>query len=208
MAMHELAPLDGWQQTFIATIAPELALRISEVPLLSQVSVRCQPRSAAAERIEAALELRLPRRFGEYLRVAEIDACWLGPDEWLLIAPAGRVAATLDTIAAAAGDEHLLALDVSASRSCIQLSGADARYVLAKGTHEDVGHATFAGQRVVQSLLASVPIILQLHSDDTFRIFVRNSFASHLAQWLVDAAREIVCARRHGLDALHRRSVA
>jgi sarcosine oxidase subunit gamma len=175
------------------------------VTFLSQVLLRVDPQCPAAERIEAALNLQLPRRFGEYSRGGNGDVFWLGPDEWLLIAPPSRAAALLATIEAAAGGDHHQALDVSANRTCIELSGADARYVLAKGSHENTAPAAFAGQRVVQSLLAKVPIILQLHSEEIFRVFVRNSFASYLAQWLLDAAKEIVHARRHGLDDWHRR---
>ena len=96
-----------------------------------------------------------------------------------------------------------MVLDVSANRTCIELHGTDARYVLAKGCHDNLAPQVFRGALCVQTVVAKVPVILQLKSDaPVLRVFVRNSFAAHLARWLLDAADEIVSARRHGYDNL------
>lgn len=205
MAMHDISPLCGWQERFDTLAHASLALRVRQVPFLAQVLLRIDPLLPATKQIEHALGLQLPSRFGEYSRAGGIDACWLGPDEWLLIAPAASATAVVATIAAPAGQAHHMVLDISANRTCIELSGADARYVLAKGSHEDIAPAAFSGSRVVQTVLAKVPVILQVHSPAAFRIFVRNSFAVHLARWLIDSASELIAARRHGVDALQER---
>jgi len=205
--MHDISPLAGWQERFDAAADTRLALRLRELPFLTQVLLRMDPQLAAANLFQQTLGLSLPPHFGFYTRASDLDACWLGPDEWLLVALPGGASTMVETITRTIGPAHHLVLDISANRTCIEMRGADARYVLAKGCHEDTSSAAFNGHRVVQTVLAKVPVILQLQTDDpAFRIFVRNSFATYLAQWLLDAAREIALARLHGLDGLQERS--
>jgi sarcosine oxidase subunit gamma len=96
---------------------------------------------------------------------------WLGPDEWLVLG--GREA------------DFEIACDVGANRVVLELSGADARTVLASGTALEL-RALQPG-RCAQTLLARAQVILQCTAADTFRIFVRPSFAPYLRAWLEDA---------------------
>jgi sarcosine oxidase, subunit gamma len=96
---------------------------------------------------------------------------WLGPDEWLVLG--------------AREADFELACDVSANRIVLELAGPDARTVLASGTTIDL-RALNPG-RCAQTLLARAQVILQCTADDTFRIFVRPSFAPYLRAWLEDA---------------------
>jgi sarcosine oxidase, subunit gamma len=202
-AMHEISPLANWQERFDAAADVSLQLRLRELPFLSQVLLRLDAQQPVAAAIQGALGLELPLHFGIYTRSGGLDACWLGPDEWLLVAPGGAAGGLVENVTRAAASAHHLVLDISANRTCIELRGTDARYVLAKGCHENTAKPNFSGCRVVQTLLAKVPVILQLQADEpVFRIFVRNSFAEYLARWLVDAAGEIRSARHHRLDAL------
>jgi sarcosine oxidase subunit gamma len=98
---------------------------------------------------------------------------WLGPDEWLVLG--GREA------------DYAVACDVSANRVVLELSGADARAVLAAGCAIDLRPRAFGPGRCAQTLLARAQVILQCTADDTFRIFVRPSFAPYLRAWLEDA---------------------
>ncbi len=96
---------------------------------------------------------------------------WLGPDEWLVLG--GRET------------DYEIACDVSANRVVFELSGPDARTVLAAGTAIDL-RALEPG-RCAQTLLARAQVILQCTAVDTYRIFVRPSFAAYLTDWLEDA---------------------
>ncbi len=98
---------------------------------------------------------------------------WLGPDEWLVLG--GRE------------DEHRVAVDVSANRVVFELAGADARAVLACGTSIDL--RALSPGRCAQTLVARAEVILQCTAEDTFRVFVRPSFAPYLRAWLEDAER-------------------
>jgi heterotetrameric sarcosine oxidase gamma subunit len=96
---------------------------------------------------------------------------WLGPDEWLVL---GATEADYD-----------VACDVSANRVVLELSGPDARTALAAGTTIDL--RTLQPGRCAQTLLGHAQVILQCTATDTFRIFVRPSFAPYLRAWLEDA---------------------
>lgn len=103
------------------------------------------------------------------------DVLWLGPDEWLVVGGRER-----DFPAAAA-------VDVSANRVCLELSGRGARDVLAQGCSLDLRPRSFGPGRCAQTLLARVEVILHCTGDDAFRILVRPSFAPYLRAWLEDA---------------------
>jgi sarcosine oxidase subunit gamma len=119
-------------------------------------------------------------------RVAEAGSraiLWLGPDEWLVVGPPD------DGVAAELVAESVV--DVSANRTTIELSGPHARAVLAKGMSVDLHPRVFGPGRCAQTMLARAQVILrQVDAEPTYHVLVRGSFASYLAQWLVDASRE------------------
>jgi sarcosine oxidase, subunit gamma len=98
---------------------------------------------------------------------------WLGPDEWLVLG--GREG---DYPGAAA------AIDVSASRVVLELSGTGAAGILASGCPVEL-----APGRCAQTLLARAQVILLRPGLDRWWILVRPSFAPYLRAWLEDAVR-------------------
>jgi sarcosine oxidase subunit gamma len=96
---------------------------------------------------------------------------WLGPDEWLVLG--------------AREQDYEIACDVGANRVVFELAGPGARSVLASGTSIDLRALTPG--RCAQTLLGRAQVILQCTGADTFRIFVRTSFAPYLRAWLEDA---------------------
>jgi sarcosine oxidase, subunit gamma len=133
---------------------------LREVELQSQVSVRGEPQPG----------------FPVEPNTTAGDVLWLGPDEWLVIG--GRE------------DDHpgaAAAVDVSANRICLELVGGDVEDVLAQGCSLDLHRSVFTPGRCAQTLLAKAEVILQRTDPDTFRIFVRPSFAPYLRDWLEDA---------------------
>ena len=64
--------------------------------------------------------------------------------------------------------------------------------MLAKGCSLDLHAEAFTPSRCVQTLLAKSQIILQCIDDrPAFRLYVRNSFAHYVVEWLLDAAAEV-----------------
>lgn len=104
------------------------------------------------------------------------DTLWLGPDEWLVLGGLEQDYA-----------DHPAAVDVSANRVCLELSGEAAAEVLARGCAVDLHHSVFPPGRCVQTLLARAQVILYRTDEHVFRLLVRPSFADYVRAWLRDA---------------------
>jgi sarcosine oxidase subunit gamma len=65
-------------------------------------------------------------------------ACWMGPDEYLLILPRAEVATALAAISAALAGQHHLAADVSDMRAVFAIEGERAAEVLMKISPADL----------------------------------------------------------------------
>jgi sarcosine oxidase subunit gamma len=133
---------------------------LRELPIDTQVSVRGEPQPG----------------FPTEPNTTVGDVFWLGPDEWLVLG-----ARESDYPDAAA------TVDVSANRICFELAGDDAEDVLAQGCTLDLHPSVFAAGRCAQTLLAKAQVILHRTDAETFRVFVRPSYARYLRAWLEDA---------------------
>jgi sarcosine oxidase, subunit gamma len=142
-------------------------------------------------RAEAALGSRvpfaLPLEPNSWRRGDGREALWLGPDEWLVVAGPGEAPAVVAELEAALDGEHRAVVDVSAYRTVVELAGEDRFDLLAQGCGLDLHPRSWRDGRCAQTLLGRVPVLLQ-ERDDATRVFVRTSFANHLATWLLRAA--------------------
>jgi sarcosine oxidase, subunit gamma len=183
------SPLQGWSEKF-AQAPPTVQLR--EEPFVAMVDLRADPDGAAASRASAILGLELPTAPSTYVSNDTLPAIWMGPDEWL-IAAGTRSAAELEAQLRAAVAEHGgAAVDVSAQRTTLRLSGPDAREVLAKGCSLDLHPKVFTKGTAAQTMLGLAGVVLIALNDagTDYGILVRSSFARYLADWLIDAAEE------------------
>jgi sarcosine oxidase, subunit gamma len=183
------SPLQGWSEKF-AQAPPTVQLR--EEPFVAMVDLRADPDGAAASRASAILGLELPTAPSTYVSNDTLTAIWMGPDEWL-IAAGTRSAAELEAQLRAAVAEHGgAAVDVSAQRTTLRLSGPDAREVLAKGCSLDLHPKVFTKGTAAQTMLGLAGVVLIALNDagTDYGILVRSSFARYLADWLIDAAEE------------------
>jgi len=120
-----------------------------------------------------------------------IDVLWLGPDEWLVVAPA-EDSGLADRLDAALAGLHHSVIDVSQGRVALELEGADARVVLAQAASLDLRPRAFGPGRSAQTPLARIPVILQARDAPArLRIFVRASFAPYLTEWLQSTIAEL-----------------
>jgi sarcosine oxidase, subunit gamma len=183
------SPLQGWSEK-LAQVPPTVQLR--EEPFVAMVDLRADPDGAAASRASAILGLELPTAPSTYVSNDTLTAIWMGPDEWL-IAAGTRSAAELEAQLRAAVAEHGgAAVDVSAQRTTLRLSGPDAREVLAKGCSLDLHPKVFTKGTAAQTMLGLAGVVLIALNDagTDYGILVRSSFARYLADWLIDAAEE------------------
>jgi len=157
---------------------------------LAAVSVRLDSADAALlDRVHAALGMALPTA----ANTASGDpdgrhALWLGPDEWLVIGPAGTAPAIEAAIRTAAGDAFVVTVDVSANRLAFELSGPSARELLESGCPIDLHPRAFRAGSCAQTLVARANVLLHQTGDEPrYRIWIRPSFGRYLAAWLTDA---------------------
>ncbi|WP_369779579.1 sarcosine oxidase subunit gamma [Streptomyces sp. R33] len=188
-----LSPLAPYAERFAtATRASGGALRLAELPFLAQVDVRLDPKGPAADAVGLALGLPLPLEPNTVAHGGEFAALWLGPDEWLVIGPAGTGTHLEARLREAVGDRHAAVVDVSAQRTTLLVGGARAAELLAHGCSLDLHPRAFGAGRCAQTTLARAQVVLVPREEHRpgFRVLVRSSFARYLAEWLLDAASE------------------
>ncbi|MDE2138528.1 MAG: sarcosine oxidase subunit gamma family protein [Gammaproteobacteria bacterium] len=144
-------------------------------------------RAAAA----AALQTPIPDQACRAAGAGGRAALWLGPDEWLLLAPA----ADGDVVAAAlagalAATPHSL-VDVSHRQVALELTGAQAALLLAVGCPLDLEPAAFPVGMCTRTMLAKAEIVLWRTGPEVFRIEVWRSFAPYVSAFFGEAARGI-----------------
>ena len=160
---------------------------IDVVEDLVQIGVRTDP--------EGALAAGLPVESNTFVRRGERITLWLGPDEWLVVAPGDGADHLVAEVDASLAPAHRSVLDLSANRVVLQLSGAAVEEVLATDCPIDLHPRVWIPGRCAQTLVMGVPAILARHDDRT-HVFVRPSFAEHLVDRLLDAAELVEEGRR------------
>jgi sarcosine oxidase subunit gamma len=120
----------------------------------------------------------------------DVSLLWLGPNEWLATAPAGKPD-VVDQLETALSGQHHSAIDVSEGRVVLELEGGHARAALAQELSLDLRPGSFGPGRCAQTGLARVPVILQQIDAARFRIFVRRSFAPYVGDWLRSTIAEL-----------------
>lgn len=168
-------------------------LRLAELPFLTQLNVRLDPKGPAADAVGMALGLPLPLEPDTAVRardaVRDLAVLWLGPDEWLVVGRPGTQQDLETRIRAAIGDEAAAVTDVSAQRTTLLVAGPRAGDLLAHGCSLDLHPRAFGPGRCAQTTLARAQVVL-VGRERGFWVLVRSSFADYVADWLLDAATE------------------
>ena len=191
MAEMRRSPLAHLEERMrAAAVTGARAVTLAERPFITMVNLRVDPASEAADRIEKALGAPLPRQCGHTTASDPHMVAWLGPDEWLVLSQTDAITVAGElrkALAAAPGS----AVDVSANRTTLELTGPAARQVLEKGCPLDLHPRAFGPGRAVSTTVGPVPVLLwQVDDAPTYRLLPRSSFADYLARWLIDAMAE------------------
>jgi sarcosine oxidase subunit gamma len=173
-----------------AAIGGDLSIR--ELPFLSQVNVRANPKDAnLIQRLASSLGgLTLPAVPNTVTSSRNRRALWLGPDEWLIVGPDGEQASIRDALVVGLAGTFGSIVDVSANRTVLEIHGPKARDLLAHGVPIDLDARSFGPDRCAQTLLAKAQVIIERREESPFHLYARTSFASYVADWLLDAAAE------------------
>ncbi|MDF2764552.1 MAG: sarcosine oxidase subunit gamma [Rhodospirillales bacterium] len=171
---------------------------LSERPFRAMVNLRGEASDAGfLSAVRAAAGVELPLQPNTTQRAAPVTALWLGPDEWLITAPAGEERVLVPALRASFGERHAAVIDLTESRTVIAVSGAHARDLLAKGCTLDLHPRAFPVGACAQTGLARAGALLHLVDEaPTFEITILRSFADYMWVWLADAAQEYGVALR------------
>jgi sarcosine oxidase, subunit gamma len=140
--------------------------------------------------LASALGYALPVEANTTAGDARSRACWLGPDEWLILLDDGAQAELIRRLDEALAAHAHAATDVTDARAVLRLAGACARPVLAKGCPLDLGRRVFGPGRVAQSLVARAQAVILPIDEGGYDLLVARSFAGYLWAWLLDAGAE------------------
>ena len=157
---------------------------LRELPFLAQFDVRVDEHHLDA--LAPVLGFALPLDPNSVAGDERLAALWLGPDEWLVVGQVDETALrdALTPVGASV-------VDVSANRTTLELRGPRARELLEFGCPIDLHPRVFGPGRCAQTLLARANVLIWHVADepeDTWRLFVRPSFAAYVAAWLADAS--------------------
>lgn len=116
---------------------------------------------------------------------------WLGPNEWLMVAPDGESLNLVQGLRREFGDLHASAVDVSESRTTITISGPKARDFLSRAVSLDLHPRVFKPGQCAQTGFSRCNVLMHL-KDDTpnFDIYVLKSFADYLWRWMELAGQD------------------
>ena len=142
-------------------------------------------RSAAA----AAVGVGIPAEACRSNIQGDRAALWLGPDEWLLIAPALDGAALAVSLARALGALPHSLVDVSHRQSACELRGPHAATLLAAGCPLDLDERAFPVGMCTRTVLAKAEVVLWRTAAERFRLEVARSFVAYVSEFLAEAER-------------------
>lgn len=117
-------------------------------------------------------------------------ALWLGPDEWLLLAPSTEGEAARDALRQATAGGRGCAVDISHRQAALTVQGPAATVLLNSGCPLDLDIAAFPVGMCARTLYAKAEIVLWRTALDAFRVEVWRSFAPYVIGHLAAAIKD------------------
>ena len=148
-------------------------------------------RGAAAVRAaaEAAAGVGLPAEPCRAITQGERAALWLGPDEWLLMAPEAEGAALASSLEKALASLAHSLVEVSHRQSACELRGPRAALLLSAGCPLDLDESAFPIGMCTRTVLAKAEVVLWRKEQQCFHLEVARSFVAYVSEFLAEAAR-------------------
>src|SRR4051794_39873273 len=125
----------------------------------------------------------------------DLAALWLGPDEWLLIAPGSEAERLSHGLVQALGEEPASIVDISHRQLGIVVAGSAVTDALNSFNALDLDERAFPVGMCTRTLFGKAEIVLWRTARDTFRIEVWRSFAPYVMACLEHAIRDPSIAR-------------
>ena len=163
-------------------------LTIAILPPATRLAVRGS--GEAVKTLGDGFGMALPQDACRANSNASRAALWLGPDEWLLIAPEGEMPALAAWMAEALGETPGSIVDVSDRNVGIEVKGPKSAEAINAFNPLDLHMDTFPVGMCARTVFGKAEIVLWRTAAETFRIEVWRSFAPYVLGCLEEAARE------------------
>ncbi|MGW4081888.1 sarcosine oxidase subunit gamma family protein [Streptomyces sp. NPDC004822] len=159
--------------------------------MFAPVGDRLDPKGPASGAVGLLLHLHLSVQPHAVARTGDLTALWLGPDEWLLVAPAGRRTAVGAPCRGIAGTSPSPSptSPPSGPRSSSPAPAPAIRSPTAAPSTCTRGSSATAGARTTLGR-AQVVLVARAPHRTGFWALVRSSYAGHPTDRLLDAATE------------------
>ncbi len=167
----------------------EAGIAMAEMPRRIQLALRGDGEDMAfIDAVRDVVDVSPPLVANTVNREGETAILWLGPDEWLVTAPA-EAGDLADRLRAALAEMHHAVADVTESRVILRLSGLAARDLLAQCCSLDFHASVFQSGMCAGGHLALAHVTIhQVADDPAYEIYVHRGFADYLWRWLETAS--------------------
>jgi len=166
------------------------APRIEEKPFLGYINLR--GRADNTRFLAAVLKVlgtEPPKTANTVVESGAYRIYWLGPDEWLIVTPAGKQGDLREALQKALDGVFSSVVDNSSGLTMLHITGDNAGALLATDCPLDLHPRAFKPGQCAQTRLAKATMTLSpLAGGQGFEVIIRRSFAEYLLLWLKDAA--------------------
>ena len=166
---------------------PARSVRLAAVDPATRLAIRAG--TAAATAIGLTLGVLLPTVPCRAVTSRDRAALWLGPDEWLILAPSGATELAALAIRAV-GDHPVSVVDVSQRTVALEISGTRAAWCLNGFCALDLDGRTFPAGMCTRTLLGKAEVILWRIGSETFRVEIARSLFPYVWACLEEARLE------------------
>jgi sarcosine oxidase, subunit gamma len=156
----------------------------------------------APDLLGQAFGIPLPETPCRAATLADRAALWLGPDEWLCVAPEVERLSLRAAVMTAIGGRSAALVDVSQRSLALCIDGAAGVDVLAAGCPLDLDLSMFPVGMCTRTLFAKAEIVLWRQKPDTFYVEAWRSFMPYVKALLAEAARDIASEGGYRIGAI------
>ena len=166
------------------------APRIEEKPFRGYLNLRGRADNTGfLAAVLKVLGCEPPTRANTVVDKGDYRIYWLGPDEWLIVTPAGQQAELRAKLQQALAGVFSAVVDNSSGLTSVHITGDNAAALLATDCPLDLHPGVFKPGQCAQTRLARAGMTLSpLPDHNGFEVIIRRSFADYLLLWLQDAA--------------------
>ena len=166
------------------------APRIEEKPFLGFINLRGRADNTGF--LAASLKVlgcEPPVAANTVVESGDYRIYWMGPDEWLIVTPAGRQGELKEKLHKGLSGVFSAVVDNSSGLTMLHITGENAAALLATDCPLDLHPREFKHGQCAQTRLAKAGMTLSPMAEQAgFEVIIRRSFADYLALWLQDAA--------------------